>query len=668
MRDSRPRTAPSLIPIRRSRRIALISLLVLGMASIPGGASSQPDSQPIQITKVITDEFPLVRVQLAAWEAAGSLIVLIPNQNLRVSEDGVPLEVISVDPVDVGIRLAFVIDPGDGIRNTGVGLRKVYEIASGYLETFLVGRPWMMAGVDEVTVLVQEGDATELVSPMTSDPGLVSQQIATYQPPSDSSFGVPPQAGAFTRTGLRRGLDELQFAPGSSDKPQALVLFTPGMRADTSDIAERAIEAGIPIYVVMARDESTTFWDVALRPLAEITGGEFATHYGTGGLEPLFESLTLRRQQLHITYRSTSAAAGLRQVLVEIDSSSGPLSASGQFSVELGPPQVEVVSPAPGAVINRQAVEQSDDPSLAEPTFVTVVAEVAFPDGHPRQLGQAQLLIDGTPSGQGQVVEGRTEITWDIRGYQEGSQTPVTLQVVLDDELGMPGQSTPRTISINYIAPTGPNPLDRVLLFVSLGVALAALGAAVFLFLNRERVLPALQQAGESMSGFVERVTGRRTALVAKAYLVPLEGFDEPPQRSYEIYGTTAIGRSRKHADLLFHIHDEDSALSRLHCTILDEDDHFAVRDEDSTNGTLVNGEKITPLESVRLHDGDTLDVAPIERGGLRFLFQLADVTGGRPELDDKHRQTQPRRISDFEAAGRDTNQGFDDLLRDQRD
>jgi hypothetical protein len=60
--------------------------------------------------------------------------------------------------------------------------------------------------------------------------------------------------------------------------------------------------------------------------------------------------------------------------------------------------------------------------------------------------------------------------------------------------------------------------------------------------------------------------------------------------------------------------------------------------------------------------------VAPIERGGLRFLFQLADVTGGRPELDDKHRQTQPRRISDFEAAGRDTNQGFDDLLRDQRD
>ncbi|HEY4666494.1 MAG TPA: FHA domain-containing protein, partial [Anaerolineales bacterium] len=436
----------------------------------------------------------------------------------------------------------------------------------------------------------------------------------------------------------------------------------------TSDIAERAIEAGIPIHVVMAREAGTTFWDVALQPLAQVTGGEFATHYGTGGLEPLFETLTFRRQQLHITYRSNSAAAGTRQVLVEIDTSSGPLSATGQFSLELSPPKVEVVSPAPGAVINRQAVDRSDDASLAEPTFVTVVAEVEFPDGHPRELGQAQLLIDGAPSGQGQVVEGRTEITWDIRNYQDSSQTPVTLQVVLDDELGMQGQSSPRTVSVNFIEPGGSSTLDRILLYVSLAVGLASLAAAVFLFLNRGRLLPALQQAGESVSDFVERVTGRRTALVAKAYLVPLEGFEEPPQRSFEIYGTTAIGRSRKHADLLFHINDEDSAISRLHCTILDEDDHFAVRDEDSTNGTLVNGAKITPLESVRLHDGDTLDVAPIERGGLRFLFQLADVTGGRPEADDEHRQTRPRRISDFEAAGRDTSQGFEDLLKEPRD
>lgn len=648
------------------RRIFALAIFGLTLAALPSPAASQEAEQPIQITNVITDDFPLVRVQLATWEAAGSIVVLVPNQNLRVIENNVPFEVLSVDPVDVGMRLAFVIDPGDGVRSTGVTLRNVYEIATGYLETFLVGRPWMMGGVDEAVVMVQEGDSTELVSPMSSDPELIAQQLSSYTPPTDSSIGRPSESGAFTKTALRRALDELQFAPGGEDKPRALILFTPGMRADTADLAQRAIDADIPIYVVMAREVQTAFWEVALEPLAEVTGGLFETHYNEGNLESMFQELTLRRQQLHVSYRSNSDAAGLRGVLIEVDTSSGTLAAAGQYSVDLAEPQVEVVSPAPGAVVNRQLLEGSEAPSEAEPTFITVVAEIEFPDGYPRQLGPAQLLVDGTPAGQGQVVDGRSEITWDIRAYQSAGQVPATIQVVASDELGLQGESSPRTVSINYIQPVDRDPIDRVLLFVALGVALLSLAAAVFMFVNRERLVPALQQAGESVADFVERVTGRRTALVAKAYLVPLEGFEQAPQRSFEIYGTTAIGRSRKHADLLFHINDEDSAISRLHCTILDEDDHFAIRDEDSTNGTLINGEKVTPLESVRLHDGDTIDVAPIERGGLRFLFQLAQVTGEQPEADDDHRQTRPRRISDFEAAGGDPSDMLDEYLKEQ--
>ena len=642
----------------RFRRMLAI-ILFLTLATLPGDAFSQEESQPIHVTHVVTDNFPMVNVQVAAWDTN---MIIIPNENLHVLEDGVPFEVESVAPVDVGVRIAFVVDPGDGVNNTGITLRTVYEIAGEYLETFMVGRPWMMAEVDEVTVLVQEGESTELISAMSSDPTLISQQLSSYVPPTN--IGRPSEAGAFSRTALRRGLDELQFVPGDLDRPQALVLFTPGMRADTSDLAERAIEAGIPIHVVMTRERESSFWEEALEPLASVTGGEFATHYGVDGLEPMFEDLVRRRQQLEVAYRTNSAAAGQRNVTVEVEGSGETFIANGQYSVELSPPDVEVISPAPGAVINRQAIERGADPSDAEPTFLTVVAEVDFPDGYERGMGAAQLLINGTPAGQGQVVEGRTEITWDIRSYQTIGQVPATLQVVLTDELGIQGQSSPRTVSVNYIEPA-PAGTPQWLLIVTMAVALASLAAVVFLFLNRQHLAPALAGAGESISDFVERVTGRRTALVAKAYLVPLEGFEELPQRSFEIYGTTAIGRSRKHADLLFHINDEDSAISRLHCTILDEDDHFAIRDEDSTNGTLVNGEKITPLESMRLHDGDTVDVAPIERGGLSFLFQLADVAGGQPDLNDERRSTQPRRISDFEAAADEVGDTYDEFLED---
>ncbi len=629
------------------RAAAVLALLAIASFA-PTVGLSQEEAQPISITKLISEDFPLVGVQLAAWEASDGPIILIPNENLRVSEDDVPHQVLSVEPVDVGVRLAFVIDPGDGVRNTGASLRTVYSLANEYLQTFFIGRPWMLSEVDEATILVQEGESTHLLSPMSSDAELLAQQLNAYTPPSDAAVGGPAQAGDFTRTGLRRALDELQFAPGGEDKPQALVLFTPGMRADTSDLASRAIEAGIPIHIVMAREDRTKFWEEALKPLADITGGAFETHYDSGDLEPLFQTLTEKRQQLRVTYRSTSAAAGQRLVTIEIDTTSETLSAMGQYNVSLQPPALELITPAPGTLINRQEQEGSESPEDAEPTFITIVAEVTWPDGYPRQLGPAQLLVDGHQVSQGQIVEGKTEITWDLRAYQESGQTPATLQVVVDDELGLHGESQPRNVSVQYVRFPGSDPGQIVLLYVALGVALLSLGVAVFLFINRERLAPALQQAGDSVMDFVERVTGRRTALVAKAYLVPLEGFEELPRRSFEVYGTTAIGRSRRHADLLFHVTDDDSAISRLHCTILDEDDHFAIRDEDSTNGTLVNGERITPLEPLRLHDGDTIDVAPIERGGLRFLFQLADVVGDQPEVAEESRQTKPRRISDF--------------------
>src|SRR3990172_5935650 len=194
-------------------RHALLAALLLATC-FPLAASSQAEGQPLRVTKLIADEFPLVKVQIATWEASGALLVLIPNQNLRISEDGVTYAVQSIEPVDVGVRLAFIIDPGDGVRNTGVGLRRVFEIANEYLQTLLIGRPWMMAGVDQVTVLVQEGDSTELVSPMSSDPGLIAQQLTAYTAPSDGAIGNPAQPGDFTRPGPRRGPGGRRGGPG----------------------------------------------------------------------------------------------------------------------------------------------------------------------------------------------------------------------------------------------------------------------------------------------------------------------------------------------------------------------------------------------------------------------------------------------------------------------
>jgi pSer/pThr/pTyr-binding forkhead associated (FHA) protein len=126
--------------------------------------------------------------------------------------------------------------------------------------------------------------------------------------------------------------------------------------------------------------------------------------------------------------------------------------------------------------------------------------------------------------------------------------------------------------------------------------------------------------------GFVSRVTTRRTYSTPKAYLTIIDGSGFMSGRStFELYGTTPIGRSRRHAELIFQATEEASPISRLHCTILDDDGIFFIRDEDSQWGSFLNGEKLEPLEGKELHDADIIELAQVERGGMRFRFSLAE-------------------------------------------
>ncbi len=76
----------------------------------------------------------------------------------------------------------------------------------------------------------------------------------------------------------------------------------------------------------------------------------------------------------------------------------------------------------------------------------------------------------------------------------------------------------------------------------------------------------------------MESDTKNREQIIPKAFLVPLQGFPEGTRNVYELYGTTSIGRSRRFADIIFHHDLDESTISRLHLTIIDDDENFAVR------------------------------------------------------------------------------------------
>jgi pSer/pThr/pTyr-binding forkhead associated (FHA) protein len=94
---------------------------------------------------------------------------------------------------------------------------------------------------------------------------------------------------------------------------------------------------------------------------------------------------------------------------------------------------------------------------------------------------------------------------------------------------------------------------------------------------------------------------GRPAAAGRTALLVVRQG--KEPGRTYEVRkDRMTIGRSRE-SDIFL----EDLAVSRLHTTIgRDDQGRYIVRDENSANGTFVNGQRVT--EQV-LEEGDELQV-----------------------------------------------------------
>jgi pSer/pThr/pTyr-binding forkhead associated (FHA) protein len=50
-----------------------------------------------------------------------------------------------------------------------------------------------------------------------------------------------------------------------------------------------------------------------------------------------------------------------------------------------------------------------------------------------------------------------------------------------------------------------------------------------------------------------------------------------------------------------------DFGVSRQHAMIVPEDDGFVIKDLDSSNGTVLNGERLEPNKNYPLHDGDML-------------------------------------------------------------
>lgn len=655
--------------------IAAFLLLLLQFASVK--VQAQTTLADVIVTDVDVTDFPQVDVQLRSLDIDGRPLSL-QQSIFTVREDGAEIIPENLTTVEEGVWVHFVVDAGVWLN--GNQWKNAQEAITNFVQT----EPWMKESLDHVALTMVEISGPRTLVDFTTDGTNLVSALENYQPPRQE-FSAPFAA-------MDEILDDMIAIEEAKNQPQFIVFLSAGIETGgepaLAELAEKSRNKRTPIYTVYLRNSSAAgnYRQDLIQKLATETGGQYAQYIRLNSLDGIFSQIVAYRPQYNLSYRSKSSQSGTHQVEIMANASdTGAVSTLTNYDIEVNPPRALIKSPQGGDIIRRHTDTYTEDRSTIEPTTETVVAQVIFPDEHVRRLVKAELLVDGLSVNTLQHPNPMAdlEFEWSLRDIQEQGTSDFSLEVKIEDELGMSSTSSAVVSKVDVNVPSKPEtatevdiegireevaaqvrediassisvpivtcfsfspewlcdyverPIRRNLIaFVSITISIIF---SVVVWVNRDKGV--VRDARETIIRGVESLTKRFSPAEAKAYLIVLEG-DVNVGKSLEIYGDTPIGRSKQNAELLFQQHDENSPISRLHCTIIDEEDHFLLRDEDSANGTYINGMKLTPFEAEPIEDGDEIELARLERGGVRVLFQLAQNDGFIP--DDLRQTIQTR-------------------------
>ena len=655
----------------------VLAILWLGLVLTPSQAQS--GLAQLTITDIDHSSYPQVNVQVRATNDSGKPITGLSANSLQVTEDGTP-QTIALSTTTGGIYIHYVIDAGPAMYG------ERWQRARDAILNFVTTDPRLTED-DLIEISVMEPAGSRQIVPPTNNKDTIVQVITDYRPPasSDTSYGAPLNF-------IGSWADALVGNRQVEGRPTIIVVLTAnfGTTTRTADVAGKAKAANTPIYTFLVREQpngESTY----VSQLASQSGGEYIHVQSVASLVPAYNSIEQYRQQYLLSYDSRGSLSGARRVEVRGDNTS--VQANGSYNIQIQPPKVTIVLPVADQAIARVANEfvPEEQWDLIEPTEQLVRATIEFPDGYPRRLNEAALFVNGNLVASATGTR-ELEFVWNLRQGQTLGSTTYELVVAVEDVLGLIATSEIKSKVELYIPPVGIEPIDIQATIEAMGISTTpvtittvitqvvpivttcsfvesqgwtrgctverfvrddwasivavavSLGAVAFVATSKSA--PA-QNIRNTVRHAVERVTNRYRKQAVRAYLVVEDGDPALAGQRLEVYGDTPIGRSLEVASLIFHAAQANTPISRLHCTLLDKEDHFEIQDEDSANGTIVNGRRLRPLEPQAIQDGDIIELAPVARGGVRLRFQLALGGDVYDETQSDIRHTQRSRTDD---------------------
>jgi len=585
--------------------------------------------------------FPYFETYLTVYDSQGKFIQNLKTTDIRLLEDGHSAPVTGVKELRPGVQAVIAISPGPpfAIQNSQAVSR--YDSVIESLEKW--GRSRIGTTIDDLSFLTTGGASTSHVS----DPAEWLSTLTSSQ--VDAKIATP------SLDTLSRAV-ELAADPTARPGMGSAVLFiTPPFEGtldgSLDNIASQAEQNGIKIFVWMVASPGV-FSSAEADRLAELAGGTGGTFFAYSGEEDLPDPETYfapLRNIYNLNYESKIKNNGTHQLKVQVKTESGQITSPGKnFEFEIQPPQPAVISP-PIQII-RKPPSEDIGPRKADietnnffPGEQEINIIFDFPDGLVRPIVRSGLYVDGDLAAEN-IEPPFDQFIWNLEDFiTNGSHT---LQVEVEDSLGLTGRSAEIPVEISFDLPEA-NPWatvnNNIPVFSVFAILLA--GAVLVLVLimggrlrphlpgkkeeRRRKSDPVTQPvtddnttSSQRFYKLASRLKWSKGPVSTQAYaLLTMVSDSDDTAASTPIpiiSDDLPIGSDPNQAILVL----DDPSIEELHAHLRrSEDSTFRLADEDTIAGTWIN---YTPVskEGTKLEHGDLIHI-----GRVGFRFSMRDTS-----------------------------------------
>jgi hypothetical protein len=595
----------------RFRFIATLSLLFLALnAPSAQQAGHAQAAASYCISAIDASQWPKVSMRFRALNSDGRFVDGLST--VPVFENGQPAEDVQLSQTDGPLAYAILVDGG---RAPSRATRQAVQRAIARIAESGAFRN----GIDQIHVRVlantgvtRPSENSEVRIDWTSDASVINTLTRSDFLPTNArqTRGLD----AFDR--VIRDINDRVGSP--ANRPAVAVFLSNRVEASTGNAETDAIrwagllrDAQIPVYAIQTASTDSA-------PLKALTGGgafyAVTSTKSDADVDALFLSMSTQRRFYTATFTSKFTGGEARTITVNSPSVRGSCQDSDSY---------QFVADQPQFIFDNVPSRLSFDENVDR---IKIKVQVAWPRNQPRELTDANLLIDGQRRAQGDVLDRNQLIEFTVLARDVQDKTSAEIKVEATDASGKRFTSQGKQVDIATLKAVAPLPTDTPLAPApapqpGLPFGVVAAIAAAALAVGGAGAWFVVQRSKRSAKG------GAGLQAQVMASMTVLEG---PHGRRNEkiLLNKPRYVIGRQGADIVFYADMPKSTVSRTHCTITrDADMSFWLTDNVSSNGTKLNGKPVTPNQRVPINNGDQILLGDINRNGVLLQFSLDHPT-----------------------------------------